>query len=196
MSITVLIAGAKKTFFLNLFGTTKGSTTPADLCRLIDSTIVRTHQHAAGAIGGQEQQAIGRSAGGLSSKLHLCALQSGSPERFLLSAGQEADISKAEELTEHLNTGDSVAADKGYDSSDYRLNLLKRDIEPVIPSRSNRKYKPPYDREKYRNRSTIERIFNRLKQNRAFATRYDKLARNYLSLTALLCALMCIGGVF
>ena len=159
---------------------------------MIDSTIVRAHQHAAGARGGQEKQALGRSAGGFTSKLHLCSDQNGDADRFLLTAGQEHDVVKAEELTNHLESGSSVAADKGYDSSNYRLILLYRNIEPIIPSRSNRIYKAPYDKEKYKVRYRIECFFNRLKQNRGIATRYDKMAHSFLSGVALACAIIAV----
>ena len=155
---------------------------------------MRAHQHAAGAKGGQSKQALGRSAGGFTSKLHLCSSGEGNPDRFLLTAGQEHDVTKAVELTEYLPSNSSVAADKGYDSSDFRLILLNNDIEPLIPSRSNRLYKPPYDKEKYKIRYRVECFFNKLKQNRAFATRYDKLALSFLSGTAFLCAMICIQG--
>jgi transposase len=164
------------------------------LIYLIDSTIVRAHQHAAGAVGGQSEQALGRSAGGLSSKLHLRSDSDGNPDVFDLTAGQEHDIIKAFDLTNDLPSGSSVASDKAYDSSDLRLNLLCSNIVPLIPSRDNRIYKPPYDKEKYKIRYRIECFFNRLKQNRAFATRYDKLARSFLSGTAFLCAIICLRG--
>lgn len=163
--------------------------------RLIDSTTVRAHQHAAGARGGQEKQALGRSAGGFTSKLHLCSGPSGNAERFLLTAGQEHDVTVAKELTGHLKEGCSVAADKGYDSHEYRLELLYRNIEPIIPSRLNRLYRAPYNRDKYKIRSRIECFFNRLKQNRAFATRYDKLACTFLAGTAFLCVILAINEV-
>lgn len=162
------------------------------VCRLIDSTIVRAHQHAAGAKGGQKNQAMGRSAGGLSTKLHLCSGPSGGADRFFLTAGQEHDVTAAALLTNHLKPGCYVAADKGYDSNEYRLNLLFRNIEPVIPSRINRLYKAPYSLEKYCIRYRIECFFNRLKQNRAFATRYDKLASTFISGTAFLCTILAI----
>ena len=112
----------------------------------------------------------------------------------MVTSGQEHDITKAAELTSHVPKGHFVAADKGYDSSDFRLGLLNRKIEPVIPSRKNRNYKPPYDREKYFSRYNVERTFNRLKQYRAIATRYDKLAANYVSGVSLACAMISIGG--
>jgi transposase len=159
---------------------------------LIDGTVIRAHQHSAGAQGGQEKQGLGRSVGGFSSKLHFCSDSKGNPNLFLLTAGQEHDVTKAHELTKNLPTGSSLAADKGYDSSDLRISLLTNNIEPLIPSRSNRIYKPPYDKEKYKIRHMIECFFSRLKQYRAIATRYDKLASTYLSCVAFICAIICI----
>jgi len=155
---------------------------------------VRAHQHAAGARRGQSKQALGRSAGGFTTKLHLCSDSVGNADYFLLSGGQDHDVTKAIELTKHLPCNSSVAADKGYDSSDFRINLLKNNIKPLIPSRSNRVYKPPYDRNKYKIRYRIECFFSKLKQNRAFATRYDELAISFLSGTAFLCAMICLRG--
>lgn len=134
--------------------------------------------------------------GGFTTKLHLCSGPSGRADRFLLTAGQEHDVTVAAKLTDHLKPGSYVAADKGYDSSEYRLNLLFRNIEPVIPSRVNRLYKVPYNWEKYSIRYRIECFFNRLKQNRAFATRYDKLASTFISGTAFLCAILAIKEAF
>ena len=154
---------------------------------------MRAHQHAAGAQGGQENQAIGRTPGGLTSKLHLCMGAAGNPDFFILSPGQDHDVTKAEEISGHLAAGSTLLADKGYDSSDFRIALLVKNINPQIPSRKNRLYKPPYDQDKYRNRSRIERFFAKLKQYRGFATRYDKLAHSFLSQVALACAIISIS---
>lgn len=167
--------------------------TNLDLVFIIDSTIVRAHQHASGARGGQEKQGIGRSAGGLTSKLHMRIGIEGNPDRFVLSAGHEHDITKANELCEDISSGSIVLADKGYDSSDFRISLLLRDVTPEIPSRANRNYKPPYDKVRYKKRSKVELFFARLKQYRGFATRFDKLARNFLSQISLACALITIS---
>lgn len=74
-----------------------------------------------------------------------------------------------------------LAADKAYDTNPFRNALKDRGIKPVIPGKSNRKTRIRYDKQAYRNRNVIERCFCRLKDFRRIATRYDKLARNFLS---------------
>lgn len=73
-------------------------------------------------------------------------------------------------------------ADKGYDADAIRADLESRNIEAVIPGRSNRRVKIEYDRVLYKERNQIERFFGRLKINRAIATRYDQLAESFLSM--------------
>lgn len=76
----------------------------------------------------------------------------------------------------------ALLADKGYDADAIRADLASRDIEAVIPGRSNRRVKIEHDRELYKQRNQIERFFGRLKINRATATRYDQLAESFLSM--------------
>jgi len=76
-------------------------------------------------------------------------------------------------------------ADKAYDTNSLRALLAEKGIEPVIPSIRRRKPLIPYDQRAYRQRNLIERMFCRLKDFRRIATRYDKLARNFLSATLL-----------
>ena len=80
-----------------------------------------------------------------------------------------------------------LLADKAYDTNPFRAVLAERQIEPVIPSIRRRKPLIPYNAEAYRQRNLIERMFCRLKDFRRVATRYDKLARNFLA-TAILAA--------
>ena len=72
-----------------------------------------------------------------------------------------------------------VAGDKGYSSRTVRQYLRQRGIGAVIPRRSNEPPQPTFDRDAYRERNRVERLFNRLKQHRAIATRYDKRADHY-----------------
>jgi transposase len=74
-----------------------------------------------------------------------------------------------------------LIADKGYDTDAFRRYLKDQGIKPVIPGKSNRKKRIRYDKEAYKGRNVIERCFCRLKDFRRIATRYDKLARNFLS---------------
>ncbi|KXO73021.1 transposase [Brucella anthropi] len=76
----------------------------------------------------------------------------------------------------------ALLADKGYDADAIRDDLASRNIKPVIPGRANRRVKIEYDRTLYKQRNLIERMFGRLKINRAIATRYDQLAESFISM--------------
>ena len=78
--------------------------------------------------------------------------------------------------------------DKGYDSDHIRQSLLMRDILPVIPSKANRKEQIPHNKKAYKERNWVERMFNRLKQFRRIATRYDKTTKSFM-------AFLCIASV-
>ena len=132
-------------------------------------------------------QALGRSRGGLSTKLHLAIDSTGRPLRLIVTEGQVADISCAAQLVEHLRTG-AVIADKGYDSDAFVRAIRATRAKVVIPPRSNRKRKRRYDRDLYRTRNLVERFFNRIKHFRRVSTRYDKLADSYLVFASLACA--------
>lgn len=159
---------------------------------MIDSTSIRAHQHAAGAPRAEGSQGLGRSAGGLTSKLHVCLRENGGPTGFFLSAGNEHDVKHAASLSENITNGSLLLADKGYDSNDFRIELLLRNITPVIPFREGRALYGYYDKEKYKIRYKIECFFGRLKQFRGFATRYDKYARSFLGGVAILCAVIAV----
>ena len=104
---------------------------------LIDSTVIRAHPCAAGALkrnGGQDAQALGRSRGGFSTKIHVNVDALGNPLRFTLTGWQRHDITQAEALI------------AGYDADDFRQAIRKSGAEPVIPPRSNRKELYDYDK--------------------------------------------------
>ena len=108
---------------------------------IIDSTVVRAHPCAAGAPpqkGGQAAQALGRSRGGFSAKIHVSVDGLGNPLRFILTGGQQHDITQAEGLIAGY-AGEHVLADKGYDAQEFRRHILDLGMMPVIPPRSNRK---------------------------------------------------------
>ncbi len=79
----------------------------------------------------------------------------------------------------------SVVGDKGYSSRKARRYLARRGIRSVIAHRTNEPHQRPFDRERYRERNRIDRLVNRLKQFRRIATRYEKLAENYLAMVTL-----------
>lgn len=80
---------------------------------------------------------------------------------------------------------EALLADKGYDSDAIREEIAKAGVEAVIPAKSNRRAPIPHDREKYRWRNLVERLFNKLKNWRRIATRYDKTKESYLGFVAL-----------
>lgn len=98
--------------------------------------------------------------------------------RLLFGPGQRHDVTRSHELIDGL-TPDAVIADKGYDADLLRETIQNIGAEAVIPPRSNRKTPRGYDKALYRERNLVERFFNKLKQFRRVATRYDKLLPNY-----------------
>lgn len=109
----------------------------------------------------------------------------GRPFRFLLTPGNIHDITAAPELLAQLQRARYILGDKGYDSDALRAMIRQQDARPVIPGKANRKRKIPLDKDRYRSRHLIENAFCRLKDFRRVATRYDKLAANFLSTVAL-----------
>jgi len=99
----------------------------------------------------------------------------------MIAPGNLHDVMMAEELLSAIGPIARLLADKAYDTNRLRTFLAQRGIEAVIPSIARRKPMIPYDREAYRQRNLIERMFARLKDFRRIATRYDKLARNFLA---------------
>jgi transposase len=127
-----------------------------------------------------QEQGLGRSKGGFSSKLHAACDALGNPVRFFVTAGQRSDYIKALDLI-HGQKMNALIADKGYDA-DYMAEAAKAvDAEVVIPSRSIRKIPRQYDEYLYKERNKIERMFNKIKHFRRVATRYEKLDISYLS---------------
>ncbi|MBY5588130.1 IS5 family transposase [Rhizobium leguminosarum] len=154
---------------------------------MIDSTIVRAHQHAAGARkvkGGPDAQGLGRSRGGLSTKIHAATEALGLPVRLIASPGQRNDIAFAHDLVEGIQAAATIA-DKGYDADHLCDKITETGADVVIPPKRNRKLQRPYDADLYKERNRIERFFNKLKQFRRVATRYDKLLANFMGFVKL-----------
>jgi len=121
---------------------------------------------------------LGRSRGGLSTKIHAATDALGNPVRLLFGPGQRNDITRAHELIDGFEP-DAVIADKGYDADHLREAVRESHAAPVIPSKSNRRAPIAYNKTLYKERNLVERFFNKLKQFRRVATRYDKLLANY-----------------
>jgi transposase len=123
----------------------------------------------------------------LTTKIHACVDALGNPLRLILTGGQVADITQGPALVNSIKT-DAVVADKGYDSEVFVATITHTGAEAVIPPRSNRLRPREFDRERYKARNLVERFFNRLKQFRRLATRYDKLANRFNAFLHLACA--------
>ena len=130
-------------------------------------------------------QAIGTSRGGRTSKIHCLADDHGRPVAFALTPGNVADITMAIPLLKTMTPPKRLLADKAYDADSLRNWLKRARIKAVIPSSAARRTPYPLDRKAYRRRNVIERMFCKLKNWRRVATRYDRLAQNYLSAIAL-----------
>lgn len=133
---------------------------------------------------GIQEQGLGRSKGGFSSKLHAACDSHGNPLRFFVTAGQRSDYIKALDLIEGQVMG-ALIADKGYDANYMVEAAINIGAKAVIPPRSQRKTPRDYDQDLYKERNQIERMFNKLKHFRRVATRYDKLDIAYISFALL-----------
>ena len=123
---------------------------------------------------------MGRSRGGLTTKIHAICDALGNPAELGITLGQDADITQAEPLLENIDP-DAFLADKAYDADRLIDRLIQRGITPVIPPKRNRTTRRKTDFSLYRERNLVERFFNKLKQFRAIATRYDKLKSTFLA---------------
>jgi transposase len=105
----------------------------------------------------------------------------GRPIVLAVTGGQVADIKVLPNLLEAVPAPQYLLADKAYDADKLRGWLIERGTTPVIPNKDNRTFLHPFDAKRYKDRNVVERMFARLKDFRRIATRYDKLARNYLA---------------
>lgn len=147
--------------------------------QMIDTSIVRVHQQ--GAKGGRDY-CLSRSRGGLTAKIHALVDAKGMPIKLMHTAGQMSDIASAADLITNLPEGAMLLADKGYDANALRNAVSERKgMGANILPKANRKGPICFSPFLYKARNLVERFFNKAKQFRRFATRYDKLAENYLT---------------
>ena len=113
--------------------------------------------------------------------------------RLIITDGSVHDSRQAQNLLDGIvHEGIYVLGDRAYDSDEIINYISEKSAFAVIPPRKNRKIKRDYDKDVYKNRNQIERFFNRLKQFRRIATRYDKLASTFLAFTQLAAILIMI----
>ena len=166
---------------------------PGDLL-LIDITIVKAHPQAAGVRKGeQEFEALGRSRGGFTTKVHAVVSERGRLMRYQLTGGQVNDITQARDLVHGLHAR-AVVGDRAYDSDAFLDSIAAQGMAAVIPSRGHRKVQRQLDFGKYALRNVIERLFGRLKVFRRVATRYENTAASYGALFAFAASLADLSG--
>jgi transposase len=155
---------------------------------MMDATITKAQRFASGARGGGEED-LGRSRGGLTTKIHVLIDERGRPLCYLLTPGQAADCSQAETLLDGIEF-ERLIADRGYDTDAIRAWCAERGIEVVIPSKRSRKVAIPHNRERYRTRHRIENLFGRMKDSTRIILRKDKTSRSYAGFISLALAII------
>jgi transposase len=149
----------------------------------------------------QQREALGRSHGGFSTKIHLRCDGNGLPITFLLTVGERHEAVVFEQLMEQgaLKRAGAgrprlrpkrLRGDPAYSSGKIRRYLRRRGIRITIPRKDNERRRGTFDKTLYRQRNQVERCFNRLKQSRRIATRYEKNAENYLAMLTLASIMM------
>ena len=128
----------------------------------------------------QANEAEGKSRGGLSTKIHAAVDALGNPVRFILTQGQSSEYDQAESLIKGFKA-DFVLVDRGYDSNRLIEWIRAIGAMVMIPARKNRLEERDYDKVIYKERNLVERLFQKLKHYRRIATRYERLARNYIA---------------
>ena len=149
----------------------------------LDSTTVKVHPDAAGALTKRGPQPIGRSRGGLTTKIHMVAADARTALEYALSPGQDHDGPHGRQLLRRLGPrkkkteGEQLrlflVADRAYEGTKTRQLALELGYTPVIPPKNNRRQPWTYDRQIYKRRNEVERLFHRLKAYRRIFTRYD-----------------------
>jgi transposase len=179
---------SKKGVLQKLFQSISSDNDPEWL--FIDGSIVKAHQDSSGAASSSDE-AIGKSRGGSTTKIHLAVDSGGLPVYFEISGGQINDIVHAQSLVSAAPKSCSVTADKGYDSDNFRAFIKANGSIANIPRKENSKAGNGHmDWCLYKYRHLVENAFLRIKRFRGIATRYDKLARNYASNVALAFVIM------
>jgi transposase len=124
---------------------------------------------------------MGRSRGGLTTKIHALVDANGLPIALKLTEGQAHDGRAAADMLHSLGQDDILLADAAYDSDTLRQSLAARGAWANVKPMPNRHRKPAFSPFLYRYRNLVERFFNKLKHYRAVATRYDKTPENFLA---------------
>ncbi|MEL6220911.1 MAG: IS5 family transposase [Pseudomonadota bacterium] len=160
---------------------------PEKKTAMIDATYLKTHRTATSPAGqkGGRGRLIGRTKGGMNTKLHAICDSQGRPLNLFVTAGPVSDYIGARALLSGLPKVDWLLGDRGYDADWFREALKNKGIRACIPGRKQRKTTVKYHKRRYKRRNRIEIMFGRLKDWRRIATRYDRCPKVFLSAIAL-----------
>jgi len=128
---------------------------------------------------------MGRSRGGLTTKIHAVVDQRGLPVRFGLTPAQASDLALVDDLLDNLSADTVVVADKAFDADRVRNLIEQQEAAPNIPNKRNRRQRHEFSKRLYKARNRVERFFNRIKHCRQIATRFEKHAENYFAMLKL-----------
>lgn len=131
---------------------------------------------------------MGRSKGGLTTKIHALVDANGLPILLKITPGQAHDGRSAADMLDSLCEGDVLLADRAYDSDGLRAEMATRGVWANIRAMPQRTRKPVFSHHLYKMRNAVERFFSKIKHYRAIATRYEKYPENYLALIKLAAA--------
>ena len=161
----------------------------------LDSTTVKVHPDGTGALKKLGPQAIGRSRGGLTTKIHMVAADARTAIIYAISPGQDHDAPHGRELLKSLGPANKkpkgeqlqlfLVADRAYEGDETRQLAVELGYTPVIPPKSNRRDPWDFNRDIYKRRNEVERVFRRLKGYRRVFVRYDKLDVIFLAFITL-----------
>lgn len=155
---------------------------------MIDSTSIRVHQDGARSRDGMLRQSLGRSKGGLTTKVHMACDALGYPLGFILTGGERGDATQAIGLLRKYMQPKSFALmDCGYDSDAIRNFVVQEGGTAVIPQNPTRAGVLPFDKHLYRERHKVENLFQKLKRFRRVASRYEIKATHFAGMISLAC---------
>ncbi|MBA3904315.1 MAG: IS5/IS1182 family transposase [Rhodocyclaceae bacterium] len=152
--------------------------------RHLDCSHIKLHQHGTNPAGGQLAQAMGRTKGGLNTKLAAIVDRHGRALAVALAPGPRHDLLAVEPVLARARRG-LVVADKGFDADNFRRRLRAQRTRCCIPPKRARRQPARFHRGHYRHRHHVENFFGRIKAMRRISTRYEKLATTFLAFVQL-----------
>jgi transposase len=156
---------------------------------ILDSTITKVHQHASGGAGGKAVNGIGKTRGGWGTKIHAVVDGLGYPIDIRITEGQRNDCTQAIELLKNKSS-ENVVADTAYDSDEIRKLLIETGRNAVIPNNPCRSQKHYFDKHIYKERHLVENFFQKIKNLRRIATRYEKTLQMFQGMVLIACILV------